>query len=131
MRTIFKLAIPIIILFLASCKGSTDRDWSVINESSTDVEVWAVLIFGTDTIYQYVEKGDSKILTITTEDWGNSEPQQPYDVFKEFVIINADSAISKKDWTDIHDWDVFIEQTKRTPPQYMQTYDMVVMDKDF
>lgn len=126
-----RLFLPLIIIILASCQGSSEREWSVKNESSATIEVWASVLTSTDTFHYSVEKGDSRILTILIEEKGNSEAQHPYDVYNYFMIKNADGESFTKDWTDLHDWDVFIEQTKSNPPQYFQTYEMIVTNSDF
>lgn len=130
-KIIYGLLLPLIIIILASCHGSTEREWSVKNESSTTIDVWARLESNADTVHQVVEKGETKILTITTEDRGISDSQQPYEVFRLFLIKNEAGEIFTRDYADIHDWDVFIEQTKSNPPQYFQTYTMIVTNADF
>lgn len=124
------MIIPLVV-FLASCKGSVDREWSLENASSSRIEVTAALISTSDTIFEVFEPGDWKILTLTSEDWGNSEPQMAWEVFSYMYIINADSSEYKTNWTQNKNWDIFFEQTKRRPDHFEQTYRLIVKDADF
>lgn len=124
------LIIPLVV-FLASCKGSVEREWSLENASSSTVEVTAALVATSDTIFEVFEPGEWKILTITTEDWGNSEPQMAWEVFSYMYIVNTDSSEYKNNWTENRNWDIYIEQTKRRPDHFEQTYRMIVKDADF
>jgi len=124
------LIIPVVFL-LASCKGSVNREWSVENESSSTIELTAALLATSDTIFEVVEPGGSKILTITSEDWGNSDPQMAWEVFSYMYIVNIDSAEYKTNWTENKNWVIFFEQTKRSPDHFEQTYRLIVKDSDF
>lgn len=130
-KILYRLFLPLIIIIMASCQGSSTREWSVKNESSTPIGVWAQVHTSSDTMRYLVESGDSRVLTILIEEKGNSDSQQPSDVYSYFFIKNENGEILTKDWTDLHDWDVFIEQTKSNPPQYFQTYEMIVTNADF
>ena len=130
-KKLFNIALPLLILFLVSCKGNTDREWSVENASSTTIQVRAVLVSSTDTIHESIEKGESRLITITHESWANSDPQQAYEVFSAFLVTNANGDMLKKDFTDNHSWEIYIEQTKHRPDHFEQTYVMVVKDEDF
>jgi hypothetical protein len=130
-KKLFKIALPLLILLLVSCKGNTDREWGVDNASSTTIQVRAVLVLGTDTIYESIEKGEARIITITNESWANSDPQQAYDVFSAFLVTNANGDMLKKDFADNDNWEIYIEQTKHRPDHFEQTYVMVVKDEDF
>lgn len=130
-RILIKLFLLLIVLFLVSCKGSTERVWSVENESSTLIKVRASLRINSDTVWENIPKGESKIITITTEDWGNSEFQLAYDVFKSFLVTRLGGDTSNIDWADNDSWEIFIEQTKHKPDHYQQSYDLVVTDADF
>lgn len=129
-KLINKLFLPVVMLFLISCEGSAERVWSVKNSTSDLVKVRAGLRINSDTIWQNIEAGDSKIITITTEDWGNSDPQFAYDVFSSFLVTKIGDTI-EKDWADNDNWEIYIEQTKHKPDHYQQTYDFVVTAADF
>lgn len=125
-----KLIIPVMIIFLASCQGNTDREWRVSNESSDTVHVQASLVFIADTIYDTVVPGDINIITITNEEKGNSLPQQAYDVFSYFMISSDEGDPIRKNFLDNDNWDIYIDQTKSNPQHFEQTYTMIVTDKD-
>ena len=128
---LFYLILPIVI-FLVSCKGSTNREWRVDNQSSTTIEVNATLVINSDIIFDSIETGKTRILTITNEDWGNSDPQQAYDVFSDFMVTNViGDTIKNKNFLDNDNWEIFFEQTKHDPDHYEQTYTLVVKDEDF
>jgi hypothetical protein len=130
-KIFIKIVLPLLILFLASCEGSTSREWIVSNESSTTIKVEATLTHETDTVYKIIASGEKKIITITTEDKGNSLPQQAYDVFTYFLITNADGESTDMQYADNDSWDIYIEETKNNPPHFEMTYTMVVTDGDF
>ncbi|RLD81540.1 MAG: hypothetical protein DRJ15_04085 [Bacteroidetes bacterium] len=129
-RLIYKLFLPFIMLLLISCEGSTERVWSVKNSTSDLVKVRAELRINSDTVWENIEAGDSRIITITTEDWGNSDPQFVYDVFSGFLVTKIGDTIHKN-WADDDNWEIYFEQTKHKPDHYQQTYDFVVTDVDF
>jgi hypothetical protein len=123
--------LPLAIIILVSCEGSTDREWGATNESSAIIEVKVVLVGQSDTLVQTIEPWQSKIITLTQEDKGISEAQQPYEVFSHFAVTKADTIVADLDWSDIHSWEIFIEQTKSNPPQFMQEYYIIVKNADF
>ena len=126
-----KIVLPLLILFLASCEGSTNREWKVSNESSTIIMVKAALTHESDTVYKIIASGKEKIITITSEDKGNSIPQEAYDVFTYFLITNADGESTDMQYADNDSWDIYIDKTKSNPPHFDMTYTMVVKDSDF
>ena len=127
----FNLIILLLIIFLASCEGYTYREWKVSNESSTTIMVKAGLLFESDTVYHEIETGQEKIITITTEDKGDSEVQLAYDVFSSFLITNKDTLTTDMNFADNDSWDIWIEQTKSNPPHYEQIYTLIVTNADF
>jgi len=124
------LIIPLVVL-LASCKGSVNREWSLENASSSTIEVTAALVSTSDTLYEVFEPGEWRVLTITSEEWGNSEPQMAWEVFSYIYIINTDSSEYKTNWTENRNWSRFFEQTKHRPDHFEQTYRLIVTDEDF
>jgi len=103
----------------------------VSNESSTTIMVKAGLLFESDTVYHEIETGQEKIITITTEDKGDSEVQLAYDVFSSFLITNKDTLTTDMNFADNDSWDIWIEQTKSNPPHYEQIYTLIVTNADF
>ena len=130
-KKLFNIFVPLLIFFLASCVGNTDREWSVENASSTTIKVMAVLVFGTDSIYEIIETEETRIITITSEPKANSEPQHAYDVFSEFLVTNANGDTLRKNLLDNDSWDIYIEQTKRQPDHFYMTYTLIVRDEYF
>ncbi len=129
-KIIIKFVLPLVIFFLASCEGNTNREWRVNNNSSTTIVVRAG-IFSSDTLYLSIEPQVEKIITITSEEKGNSEPQQAYDVFSHFLVTNADGETTDMDYVDNDNWDIYIEESKRSPPHFEHTYTLVVTNADF
>ncbi len=130
-KTIKHITLIFIVFLMASCVGSTDREWAVDNSSSTAIFLRVGLLASTDTIYKIILKGEKTVITITTDDFGNADPQQAFDVFSHLLIVNADGDTSNIEWVDNDSWDIYIEQTKRRPDHFHQTYDLVVTDADF
>jgi hypothetical protein len=120
-----------LLFLLTACEGSTDSTWSVTNESSGEITVKAVRQAVNDTIVEQIPKGDSSIIAIISDEKGNGDPLLPYDIFPFFEIRNEQGALMKKNYTDRTNWEIFIEQTKRRPSHWEQTYEMIVRDKDF
>lgn len=130
-KTIKSFLLLSVFLLLLSCEGYVSREWSVHNHSSSTIQVKAAIVNVTDTTYQVIEPGDARIITITTEDRSNSEPQMAYDVFTFLQIVNADTLTADIDWTDNDSWEIYIEQTKSKPDHFEQTYDLMVSNDDF
>ncbi len=122
--------LPILFL-LAACEGSTDSTWSVSNETSGPIEVKAKQRNVTDTIVELVEAGENSIITIISEDSGNGDPLIPYDIFSFFEVKNTEGEVMEKDYTDRANWEIFIEQTKKSPDHWEMTYELIVRNQDF
>lgn len=125
------LILPVIVLFLVSCKGDVYREWSVENNSSQQIHVKASLVSSSDTIYQSLARGEKTLLTVTTEDRGNPDPQMAYEVFSDITITNDSGQVSHIDWPDNDTWDIYIEETSINPDKFFQTYNLIVTDTDF
>ncbi|MCD4725291.1 MAG: hypothetical protein K8R63_10670, partial [Bacteroidales bacterium] len=67
LKKLFNIALPLLIFLLVSCRGSTNREWMVNNASSTAIQVRSVLVLSTDSIYENIETGETRIITITSE----------------------------------------------------------------
>jgi hypothetical protein len=130
-KKLFNIALPLLIFLLVSCRGNTDGEWSVNNASSTTIQVKAVLVLGTDTIYESIETGETRIIVITNEPRANSDPQQAYEVFSGFLVTNANGDTLKKNFADNHSWEIYIEHTKHRPDHFYITYALIVKDEDF
>lgn len=124
------IALPIIIIFLASCEGNTTRDWRVDNQSSTTIYVESCLTGTVDTTVRVIDPEVMKTITITSEDKGNSIPQEAYEVFTHFLIFNASDTI-EKNFTKNENWDIYIEHTKSNPDHFEMIYTVEVKNSDF
>ncbi|NQT77354.1 MAG: hypothetical protein HQ565_06545 [Bacteroidetes bacterium] len=125
------IAFLLLIFLLLSCQGSTNREWRVNNASSTTIQVRAVLVLGTDSIYESIETGETRIIIITSEPRANSDPQQAYEVFSSFLVTNANGDTIEKDFTNNDNWEIYIEHTKHRPDHFDLTYTLIVKDEDF
>ena len=130
-KLIYTLLLPLIILFMFSCKGDVYREWSVENSSSQNIHVKASLLSDGDTISKSLEQGEKTLLAITTEDRGNPDPQMAYDVFSYLKITNDSGQLYQIDWSDNDSWDIYIEETSINPDKFNQTYNLIVVDADF
>ena len=130
-KKIIRFAIPLVIILLASCEGNTIREWRVSNESSTSIVVRVGLVYDSDTVFQSIETGQEEIITITSEDRGNSQPQQAYEVFSYFLVTTSDGETTDMHYADNDSWEIYMEKSKNSPPHYEQTYTLIVTDADF
>ena len=128
---LIKYFLPLIILFLAACDGHVDREWRVDNQASSTLNVKAVETGSKDTIFKKVEPEENKIIVITSEDKGNSLPQQAYDVFTYVLITREEGDTLDFEFLDNDSWDIYIEKTKSSPDHFIQTYTLIVKDSDF
>ena len=128
---LIKYFLPLLILFMASCEGQVEREWRVDNQASSTLNVKAVETGSNDTIFKRVEPEENKIIVITSEDKGNSLPQQSYDVFSYVLITREEGDTLDLEYLDNDSWDIYIEKTKSNPDHFMQTYTLIVKDSDF
>ena len=128
---LIRYILPLIILFMAGCQGHVDREWRVDNQASSTLSVRAVETGSTDTVFKRVEPEENKIIVITSEDRGNSLPQQSYDVFSYVLITREEGDTLDIEFLDNDSWDIYIEKTKSSPDHFIQTYTLIVKDSDF
>ena len=126
-----KVLLPVLIFFLASCGGSTEREWSIENQSSSKISFTFKKHLYPYDIGGSLEKGEMRIVEITSEDKADMDPQIPYDVFSDLKITNANGAVMKKEWQDNNNWEIYIEETETSPSKQLQTYKLIVKDQDF
>ena len=130
-KLVFKAIMPMIVIFLASCGGTTDREWSIENHSSTTIEFVFKKHNYPYTIQGTLDKGEKRIVEITIEEKADLDPQIPYDVFSDLLITNANGESMKKEWQDNNNWEIYIEETETSPSKQLQTYKLIVEDQDF
>ena len=131
LKKLFNITLPLLIFLLVSCQGSTNREWRVHNTSSTTIQVRFVLVLSTDSIYESIETGEIRIIAITSEPKANSDPQQAYEVFSDFLVTNANGDTLKKNFINNDSWEIYIEHTKHRPDHFDMTYTLIVKDEDF
>ena len=125
------LSLLFISMLLLSCGGTTDREWSIENQSSSKISfTFKKHIYPYD-IGGSLEKGEYRIVDISSEDKADMDPMIPYDVFSEMTVINENGESMKKDWQNNQNWEIYIEETETSPSKQLQTYRLVVKDADF
>ena len=128
---LYKVILPLFILFLASCGGTTDREWSIENQSSTTIEFTFKKHNYPYTIQGTLDNGENRIVEISIEEKADLDPQIPYDVFSDLLITNTKGESMKKEWQDNNNWEIYIEETQTSPSKQLQTYKLIVKDQDF
>ena len=121
----------VLSILLVSCGGTTEREWSIENQSSSEIS----FIFKKH-LYPYnisgsLQKGEQRIVDISIEDRADLDPMIPYDVFSDLKITNAGGIVMKKEWQDNNNWEIYIEETETSPSKQLQTYKLIVKDQDF
>jgi hypothetical protein len=125
------LLLPILLLFIASCGATTEREWSIENQSSSKITFTFKKHLYPYDIGGSLENGEVRIVEISSDEKADLDPQIPYDVFSEMKITNVNGDVMKKEWQDNNNWEIFIEESNTRPQKQFQTYKLVVKDADF
>ena len=116
---------------LISCEGETIIERSIKNETSSSITVEASLP-GNSNYTKTIEPGQSELLYLGGYGMGaTSQVEHPASGINSMVIINSTGDTCLKDYTIENNWEINVEQTKKTPSKYNHKYDFVVSDSDF
>jgi hypothetical protein len=130
-KLIKTMLVLLIGVILVSCGATTEREWSIENQSSSKISFRFKKHLYPYDIGGSLEKGERRIVEISSDEKADLDPQIPYDVFSEMKITNANGDVMKKEWQDNNNWEIFIEESDTRPQKQFQTYKLIVKDQDF
>ena len=128
MNTLRTLAIAV-MPFLVACEGNTYREWNVVNNSSTQIQI--ELISGNSGLDYSTVGPDSVRKIIITDQLGGSEfAGNPVHSFDSLLIYNLTDTLVKSVY-DSSNWIVESEHVSKTPSSWEHKFTFTLTDQDF
>jgi hypothetical protein len=129
-KHLFLCGFLILNVFLTSCEGNTDRIRIIENQTSGSVNVTATGSL-VSTFDKRLSMGQSETLYLGGQMGGSDMVENPADGISTLLIINTNGDTCSKDFTIQSNWDIQVEQTKKTPSNWKHEYTFIVRDSDF
>lgn len=129
-RIIIYFALLGFIIALTSCEGNTDRSRQIENNTSGLITVFA----NGSNVSNYdntISAGETETLFISNQLGGSDYVETPATGISSLIIINAAGDTCLKDYLPKDNWEISVEQTKKTPSNWQHNYTFIVNDSDF
>lgn len=129
-KSIIRVAALSLIIALSSCEGNTDRIRIIKNNTSGPIMVSASGI-SISNFNKSISEGESEMLFIGGQMGGSDQVENPATGISSLIIVNSTGDTCSKDFTIQSNWDIKIEQTKKTPSNWKHEYTFILNDGDF
>lgn len=119
------IGIPLLI----ACEGNTYREWNVVNNSSTQIQI--ELKSDLSDLEQSSVGPDSIRRIMVTDQLGGSDfPGNPTHSFDSLLIYNSNDTLIKSVF-DSANWIIESEQVSTAPSGWVHRFNFTITDQDF
>ena len=128
-RTTYLGLLSLAILF-PSCEGNTDRIRQIRNNTSGLIQVVANGMYIPD-YNASISTGQTESLFVSHQRGGSSYVESPSMGITDMTITNASGDTCLKEFTLPGNWEINLEERKKTPSDWQHEYTFIVNENDF
>lgn len=116
------------ILFMTSCEGNTNRNYTLINASSHPVTAQIKSVEGKSEFH--IPVNESKLVLSFNQRGGSALAGHPSDYIFKLDIFNIEDTCFK-DYTDPEKWNIISEEQSKIPSNWQHGFTFKFSDEDF
>ncbi len=122
-----------LLIALVSCEGNTRLEWSLENQSSSELTVvhksWDYAGLPPET--RLVPAGTTMLLGANDVLGGQPNAWAPASFIDTLFIYDDSGALSSKNWMETDAWVIRTEELNKVPANWLHRYTLTVDDGDF
>ena len=127
MKRYYIYALLAFLPFLYSCEGNTHREFTIVNNSSSEI---FYEVYGYSPVVSSVASGEQKTFWIEDDLGGQADPGVPTN-FISAMLVYTTSDTTTKDYMDVNNWVIASRQVRKIPSQHEHKYFFSLSDSDF